>query len=71
MLVGKVGRTSNLGSQKKNAGKVEREAHKLLEKYKVERDYIYSGEVRNAKEIFECSIQTAIDAVKRAIDKNK
>ena len=53
------------------AGKVEREAHKLLEKYKVEKDYIYSGELRNAKEIFECSIQTAINAVKKAIEKNK
>ena len=52
----------------RNAGKVEREAHKLLEKYKVEKGYIYSGELRNAKEIFECSIQTAIEAVKKAIE---
>jgi len=52
----------------RNAGKVEREAHKLLENYKVEKDYIYSGELRNAKEIFECPIQTAIDAVKKAIE---
>lgn len=52
----------------KYAGKVEREAHKLLEKYKVDKDYIYSGELRNAKELFECPIQTAIDAVKKAIE---
>jgi hypothetical protein len=55
----------------RNAGKVEREAHKLLEKYKVEKGYTYSGESRSAREIFECSIQTAIDAVKKAMENNK
>ena len=51
----------------RNAGKIEDEAHKLLEKYKVEENYIYSGGKRKAQEIFECSIQEAIDAVKKAI----
>jgi hypothetical protein len=51
----------------KNAGKVEDEAHRLLQKYKANKSYIYSGEKRDAQEIFECSIQEAIDAVKKAI----
>lgn len=55
-------------SLEKNAGKIESEAHKLLEKYKVEKHYIYSGGARNAKEVFECSIQTAINAVKKAME---
>ena len=55
----------------KNLGKVERDAHKLLEKYQAEEQYIYSGNKRNAKEIFVCSIQSAIDAVKKAIELNK
>lgn len=52
----------------KNAGKVEREAQNLLERYKVEKDYIHSGELHSTKELFECPIQTAIDAVKKAIE---
>lgn len=55
----------------KNAGKVEREAQNLLDKYKVEKDYIHSGELHSAKELFECSIQTAIDAVKKAMEDNQ
>ena len=55
----------------KNAGKVEREAQNLLDKYKVEKDYIHSGELHSAKELFECSIQTAIDAVKKAMEENQ
>ena len=51
----------------KNAGKVEREAHHILDKYKVERNYIHNGELHSAKELFECPIQTAIDAVKQAL----
>ena len=56
----------------KNVGKVEREAHGFLQKYKAEeKEYIYSGEKRKAQEIFVCSIQTAIDAVKKAIKINQ
>ena len=58
-------------SIEKNVGKVERCAHQLLEKYKVEKQYVYSGKMRNAKELFVCPIQTAIDAVKKAIELNK
>lgn len=54
-----------------NVGKVEREAQRLLEKYRVEKDYIHSGELHSTKELFECPIQTAIDAVKKAIQKYK
>ncbi len=52
----------------KNAGKVEREAQNLLEDYRIEKDYIHSGELHSAKELFECSIQTAIDAVRKAME---
>lgn len=52
----------------RNAGKVESEAHRILEKFKVEKSYIYSGNSRNAKELFVCSIQDAINAVKKAIE---
>lgn len=51
----------------KNAGKIEDEAHHLLQKYKAKKSYVYSGGKREAQEIFECSIQEAIDAVKIAI----
>ena len=52
----------------KNAGKVEREAQNLLESYKVEKNYIHSGELHSTKELFECTISVAIDAVKQAIE---
>ena len=52
----------------KNAGKVEREAQNLLERYKVEKNYIHSGELHSTKELFECPVQTAINAVKKAIE---
>ena len=51
-----------------NAGKIEHKAHKILEKYKVNELYWYSGELREAQELFECSIATAIDAVKKAME---
>lgn len=54
----------------RNVGKVERDAHNILQKYKAKEGYVYSGEKRKAQEIFECSIQTAIDAVKKAIEQN-
>ena len=54
----------------KNAGKVEREAQDLLEQYKVEKDYIHSGELHSTKELYECSIQTAVNAVKKAMELN-
>lgn len=54
----------------KNAGKVEREAQNLLEQYKVEKDYIHSGELHSTKELYECSIQTAVNAVKKAMELN-
>ncbi|MBR2153964.1 MAG: hypothetical protein IJ901_05055 [Bacteroidaceae bacterium] len=60
-------RTIMSWSVEKNVGKIEREAHRILQKYKTEKFYIYSGEVRKAQEIFVCPIQTAIDAVKKAI----
>lgn len=55
----------------KNAGKVENLAHSLLDKYKVEKIYIHSGEVHNTKELFECPLPVAIDAVKKAMEKYK
>ena len=51
----------------KNAGKVEREAQRLLEKYQVGKDYIHSGELHGTKELFECTVQEAINAVKKAM----
>jgi len=49
-------------------GKVEREAHRLLQDYKVEGElYWYSNELRTADELFECTIQKATDAVKKAL----
>lgn len=53
----------------KNAGKIEREAQRLLEKYNIEKDYIHSGELHSTKELFECSIQEAVNAVKKAMEK--
>lgn len=55
----------------KNVGKVERDAHNILQKYKAEENYIYSGKNRKAQEIFVCPIQIAIDAVKKAIEINQ
>jgi len=55
----------------KNAGKIESDAHRLLEKYSAKEQYRYSGNSRIAQEIFECSITTAIDAVKKAIQLNE
>lgn len=55
----------------KNTGKIEREAQQLLNKYNVKKDYIHSGELHTTKELFECSIQTALDAVKKAIQNNQ
>lgn len=51
----------------RNAGKIEEEAHRLLQKYKAKGSYVYSGGKRDAQEIFECTIQDAVDAVKKAI----
>lgn len=51
----------------RNAGKVEREAQCLLKPYYVEKNYIHSGEMHSTKELFDCPIQTAIDAVKKAM----
>lgn len=64
-------RTIKYWPLEKNVGKVERDAHLILQKYKAEEKYTYSGEKRKAQEIFECSIQTAIDAVKKAIEQNQ
>ena len=55
----------------KNAGKVEREAQKLLEKYHVEKNYIHSGELHGTKELFECTVQEALNAVKKAMEQYK
>ena len=52
----------------KNAGKVEREAQKLLKEYQIEENYIHSGERHDAKELFKCSIQEALNAVKKAME---
>jgi Tfp pilus assembly ATPase PilU len=55
----------------KNAGKVEREAQNILENYKVEKNYIHSGELHSTKELFECSVQEALYAVKKAMEHYK
>lgn len=53
-------------------GKVEREAHRLLQNYKVEgKLYWYSNELRTADELFECTVQKAADAVKKALESIK
>lgn len=54
----------------KNLGKIEEEAHQLLESYKVDdKFYKYSNERRKADELYKCTIQEAINAVKKAIEK--
>lgn len=55
----------------KNAGKVEREAQKLLEDFKVEKMYWYSGELRTTNELFRCSLKKAEEAVLVAINNIK
>lgn len=57
-------------SLEKSAGKVEREAHMLLEEYKVEKLYWYSGELRTSNELFLCSSETAEEAVLLSIESN-
>lgn len=53
----------------RNLGKVEHEAHKILECYKVDgKKYKYSNEIREADELYKCSIQAAIDAVRKALE---
>jgi len=55
-----------------NLGKVEDEAHKLLAKYKVEdKTYKYSNEIRKADELYRCTLQDAVDAVRKALENNK
>lgn len=54
----------------KDAGRMEDEVHKLLERYKVEDvEYWYSGEWRVAKELFKCSVSIATKAVNKVLDK--
>ena len=62
-------KTIKIWQLEKNVGKVEREAQRILAKYKVEKNYIHSGELHSAKELFVCSISAAIDAIKQAIKK--
>ena len=57
-------------SLEKSAGKVEREAHMLLEEYKVEKLYWYSGELRTSNELFRCPLKTAEEAVLLSIESN-
>ena len=66
---GRVGwKTIKYWQLEKNAGKVEREAQRLLEKFHIEKFYIHNSEVTNAKELFECTVQEALNAVKKAIE---
>ena len=56
----------------KDLGKIENYAHSLLEQYKIKDEYYwYSNELRNADELFECSIQVAVDAVNKALKDHK
>lgn len=69
---GRVGwKTIKTWQLEKNAGKVEREAQKFLEKYQVGKDYIHSGELHGTKELFECTVQEALNAVKKALEQYK
>ena len=54
----------------KNAGRIEREAHLLLQDSKAEELYWYSGELRTANELFKCSLKIAEEAVLKAIESN-
>lgn len=55
----------------KNAGKIERTAHSILDRFKVEKPYWYSGEYRTTNEMFKCALKTAEEAVITAIENNK
>ena len=52
-----------------NAGKVEFDAHSYLASYKTVETYIKEGRVINPYEVFICSKDQAIEAVKRAAQK--
>ena len=56
----------------RNLGKVEHKAHELLKRYKVDgKMYKYSNERREADELYKCTIQNAVDAVKSALEAYK
>lgn len=46
-----------------NVGKVEREVHRIMSKYQIIKPYIYSGELRDATELFKCSKTVAEKAI--------
>ncbi len=53
----------------RNLGKVEHKAHELLKLYKVDgKNYKYSNEIREADELYKCTIQKAVDAVRAALE---
>jgi hypothetical protein len=54
----------------KEAGRVEVEAHGELNRWKVP-GCIYRGDLREAREMFNCSINDAVEAVKRAARSTK
>jgi T5orf172 domain len=51
----------------KNAGKIETTAHSYLKGLEISREYDRWGTVADAREIFDCLVQTAIEALERAI----
>lgn len=56
----------------KNAGRVEKEIHTILSDYVVTgKLYYYSGEVREADELFRCPLKVAKEAVEKVINKTK
>lgn len=55
----------------KYIGKVEREAHNLLNDYKVDGLYWHSAELTSTTELFKCSLEKAEEAVLMALEINK
>jgi hypothetical protein len=50
-----------------NAGLIEYEAQKLIERFRIERTYTKDGRTQSCYEIFRCSAKDAIEAVRTAI----
>lgn len=55
----------------KYIGKVEREAHNLLNDYKVDGLYWHSAELTSTTELFKCSLEKGEEAVLMALEINK
>lgn len=54
----------------KNIGKVEREAHDLLNDYKFDSYYWHSAELTSTTELFKCSLKKAEEAVLKSLETN-